>query len=174
MSPDALNTIVMDLMASVTTMTLATCRQNTPRATDLYFANEKLDLVFFSSLDAEHSRNLSSNQNCSATMHPQVSGWREIKGIRVEGIAHPVDDASLKIRAQDAYLKKFPFAAQFLSPPTPSDQSTNRSAAGAVTLYVLRVSGLTYIDNSLGFGTKYFTPVSDGEFTGIPVRKLKT
>ena len=174
MSPDALNTIVMDLMASVTTMTLATCRQNTPRATDLYFANEKLDLVFFSSMDAEHSRNLSYNQNCSATMHPQVSGWREIKGIRVEGIAHPVDDASLKIRAQDAYLRKFPFAAQFLSPPTRADQSTNRSAAGAVTLYLLRVSGLTYIDNSLGFGTKYFTPVSDGEFAGIPARNQKS
>jgi hypothetical protein len=174
MSPDALNTIVMDLMASVSTMTLATCRQNTPRATDLYFANDKLDLVFFSSADAEHSRNLAAHHHCSATIHPSVSGWKEIKGIRVDGIAHPVDDASLKGRARDAYLKKFPFAAQFLSPPIPSKQSASGNATGAVALYVLRVSGLTYIDNSLGFGTKYFAPVSDGEFTGTPTRNLKS
>ena len=163
MAPDSFEKIVMALMESVSTTTLATCRQNTPRATDVYFANEKLDLVFFSSPDAEHSRNLAANGNCSATIHPVVSGWKEIKGIRVDGVALPVDDAAFKTRAQEAYLKKFPFAAQFLSPPARAAQSTS-----AVMLYVLRVSGLTYIDNSLGFGTKYFAEIISGEMAGNP------
>ena len=163
MSPDALSEIVMALMADVSTMTLATCRQHMPRATDVYFANDKFDLVFFSSRDSEHSRYLAENDHCSATIHPVVSGWKEIRGIRVDGVAMPVDDASVKIRARDAYLKKFPFAAQFLRPPTQSAR-----ASGSVTLYILRVSGLTYIDNALGFGTKFFTRIVDGEIVGIP------
>ena len=154
---------VMALMANVSTMTLATSRQNTPRATDVYFANDNFDLVFFSSPNSEHSRNLAVNRNCSATIHPVVSEWRENKGIRVDGIALPVDDSSLKIRAVSAYLKKFPFASQLLNTTSEPVQSEN-----SVELYVLRVSELTYIDNALGFGTKYFTPIINGVAEGAP------
>lgn len=163
MDPEALGKAVTDLMASVSTMTLATCRDNTPRATDVYFANVNFDAVFFSSPDSEHSQNLRLNGNCSATIHPVVSGWKDIRGLRLDGVAVPVEDPAFRDRAVAAYLAKFPFAAQFLAAPTGSE-----NAARSIALYVLRAAELTYIDNSLGFGTKIAAQVDQGLIAGLP------
>ncbi|TBR26906.1 MAG: hypothetical protein EPO10_20850, partial [Reyranella sp.] len=75
------------LLREVAPMTLATCADNVPWASDVYFASSGFDLVFFSSLDSRHCRNLVINPVCAASVHAPVATWRDIRGLQMEGVA---------------------------------------------------------------------------------------
>ncbi len=75
------------LLRDVAPMTLATCADNVPWASDVYFASSGFDLVFFSSLDSRHCCNLVANPVCAASVHAPVATWRDIRGLQMEGVA---------------------------------------------------------------------------------------
>ena len=147
-------------------MTLATCAGGLPWATDVYFAPNGFELVFFSSPRSRHCLNLTANPACAATIHPQVDSWREIRGLQIEGEAGPPADTLASARAMAAYVKKFPFTRDLLAHPAQTLGAFSRAAA-----HVLRPSRLLYLDNAQGIGTRFSLRLVDGRPVGPPQRQ---
>jgi uncharacterized protein YhbP (UPF0306 family) len=162
-TPEAFEAAVRGLLDGVSTLTLATCAEGLPWATDVYFAAEGYDLVFFSSPDSRHGRNLAANARCAGTVHPLASQWRDIRGLQIEGWAAPILDPEERARALAAYLAKFPFARPLLADPA----ATGGKAAGTL-LYRLRPERVLYLDNSLGFGARFGVRLQEGVRAGPP------
>jgi uncharacterized protein len=154
------------IMAEVTTMTLATCAGGIPWATDVYFAPDGFDLVFFSSPDSRHSQNLAVNPVGAVTIHPPAASWRDIRGLQMEGAGAKVAAVAGKVRAGTVYFRKFPFAQALMANP----QEVAGSLA-KVTAHVFRPSYLRLIDNAMGFGARYAVRLQDGAAVGPPERE---
>jgi uncharacterized protein YhbP (UPF0306 family) len=163
MEPDAFAAAARRLFDEVAVMTLATCVDAAPWATDVYFASDGFDLVFLSSPRSRHSRNLAVNPACAATIHPPATSWREIRGLQIEGEVQAPEGAVAKARALAAYLKKFPFARDLIAHP-----AQTAGAFANATLQVLRPSRLRYLDNAVGIGTRWSLRLVDGQAVGPP------
>jgi uncharacterized protein YhbP (UPF0306 family) len=163
MQTDAFEASARRLFDEVAVMTLATCTDATPWATDVYFAADGFDLVFLSSPRSRHSRNLAINPACAATIHPLVKSWREIRGLQIKGEVRPPEGTVAKARALAAYLSKFPFARDLIAHP-----AETAGAFANATLLVLRPSRLRYLDNALGVGARWSLRLVDGQAVGPP------
>jgi uncharacterized protein len=154
---------VRDILEQVPVVTLATCADGVPWATDLYFAAQGRRLVFLSSPTSRHCRNLAAQPACAATIHPVVSSWRDIRGVQMEGRAEALAELLEKASAMAAYVTKFPFVADLLTHPG----EVARKAAG-VTPHVFIPKRIRYLDNRLGFGTRFVVSLEDGLPLGPP------
>ncbi|WP_300159506.1 pyridoxamine 5'-phosphate oxidase family protein [Solidesulfovibrio sp.] len=158
-----------ELLDAVPAMTLATCApgpDGAPWATDVYFAPHGWELVFFSSPASRHCRNLAAAPACAATVHPQASSWRDIRGLQMEGRAGPVTGLAAKAAATAAYLAKFPFVKDLLTAP-----GETAGKLAKVSAHVFVPERIRYIDNSLGFGTRFSLRLADGRPAGPPERE---
>lgn len=152
---------VTSLLASIPAMTLATSAGAYPWASDVYFAAGGYELIFFSSPASRHSLNLAANPFCAATVHPPASSWREIRGLQMEGIAEPIEGVESTAQAILVYSAKFAFARDLLANPFELGKK-----ALNVKAHVFRPNRIHYLDNSLGFGTRYSVRVENGKATG--------
>jgi uncharacterized protein YhbP (UPF0306 family) len=166
MELEAFTRAVRDILGAVPAMTLATCADGKPWATDVYFAPRGFDLVFFSSPASRHCRNLAVSEACAVTIHPQVATWREIRGLQMEGRAGPTDGLAQKASAMAAYLAKFPFVKDLLADP---GDATRKMAK--VAPHVFTPSRIRYLDNALGFGARFVVDLADGAPLDPPVRE---
>lgn len=157
MQAEDTETRVLSLMRDISTMTLATSSNDVPWATDVYFANMGYDLLFFSSINSRHCRNLEKSHLCAATIHPVVDNWTEIRGIQIEGSAQEVEMSELPA-ALSTYFRKFSFAKALFS-----DLSSISSRLSHTRLYLIRSRLVYYLDNSIGFGTKFYCEVKEGQ-----------
>jgi uncharacterized protein len=154
------------LLGEVAAMTLATCAGGAPWATDVYFAPDGFDLVFFSSPRSRHCRNLAANSACAATVHPLAESWREIRGLQMEGEARLVEGMVSKARAMAAFVAKFPFSRDLIAHPGEAAGAFFRAEA-----HVLRPSRILYLDNTVGIGTRFTLLLADGKPAGPPHRE---
>ncbi len=160
---------VISLMDDLTTMSLATCRQDMPWAAAVYYARLGFDLIFFSSPGSRHSEILASNPRAAATIHGEFSRWQDIKGLQLEGIVEPITSAWALARATATYLKKYPFVREFLSDP--GSVSTQVAAKMTkVALYIFRPERIFYLNNEEGFGNRWTLEIRDGKSVGDPER----
>ncbi|QGM46783.1 pyridoxamine 5'-phosphate oxidase family protein [Methylocystis heyeri] len=155
-----------DILEQVPVVTLATCADGVPWATDVYFATQGRRLVFLSSPTSRHCRNLAAQPTCAATIHPVVASWRDIRGVQMEGRAEPLSELLDKASAMAAYVTKFPFVADLLTHPG----EVARKAA-RVTPHVFIPTRIRYLDNRLGFGTRFVVRLEDGLPLGSPERE---
>jgi uncharacterized protein YhbP (UPF0306 family) len=160
---------VRRLLDEVTTMTLATCAGGIPWAADVYFAPDGFDLVFFSSPDSRHCRNLAANPVCAVTIHPAAASWREIRGLQMEGEARPAAGTLATARALAAYLAKFPFARELLAAPKEGTRFFAKASA-----QIFRPRRIRYLDNALGLGTRFGLLLANGKPAGSPEREENT
>ncbi len=158
---------IMGYMDSFSTMTLAASADNLPWAADVFYARRKLDLVFFSSPNSRHSRIFSANARAAATIHGDYQGWREIKGLQMEGTIETVSGTKNLIAATAVYLRRFPFVQEFFSQPE-TISSDLASKVSKVKLYVFRPELILYINNEVGFGKRWKMEVSQGRAMGMP------
>ena len=163
MTLDQFDASVKTLLDSVTTMTLATSVDERPWATDVYFAANGYELVFFSSAAARHCQNLLANSACAATVHPPAASWREIRGLQMEGMAEPVAGVEATAHAFMVYFAKFPFARDLMSNPLEL-----ASKLFDVSAHVFKPSRIRYLDNALGFGTRFAVRLEHGMPIGPP------
>ncbi|WP_043638878.1 pyridoxamine 5'-phosphate oxidase family protein [Desulfovibrio sp. TomC] len=166
MEPEAVEAAVRRLLAEVTTMTLATVQAGVPWATTVYFAPDGFNLVFLSSPGSRHCRNLAANAACAAALSPEVSSWRDILGLQMEGRAELVAGLAAKARAMAAYFAKFPFVKDLLTAP-----GETASRMGRVSAHVFRPTTIRYIDNGPGFGTHFILRLDAGRLIGLPQRE---
>lgn len=138
---DELRRRLYDYLARHTTLTLATVGPDgLPQATPLFYASdERLNLIFLSSPDSRHSRNLARNPAAAAAIYDEVWEWQAIRGVQLEGQVERLEGEERRA-ALALYQAKYPFIAE-LAPQV-----------GASTLYRLRPRWLRYIDNSVALG----------------------
>jgi uncharacterized protein YhbP (UPF0306 family) len=165
MTRDELELIITTYMDSLTTMTLACCADGKPWAAAVYYARSGLDLVFFSSPASRHSEWFAANAAAAATIQGCYEGWREIRGLQLQGTVRPIEGARDRVRALGTYLHRFPFAAELLKVPESISLDFVRKMA-KVKLYVFATETVLYLDNSIGFGTKWKLTVDKGRAVG--------
>lgn len=168
MTREELERVAVELMDSVTTMTLACSVDDQPWAADVYFARQGFDLIFFSSPRSRHSTVFASNPRAAATIHGEYEHWQQIKGLQLEGNVQPVSGTTALARATTTYLRRYPFVRDFLTNPA----SISREAVAKISkvaLFVFRPRSLRYVDNSVGFGTRWRLEIENGQPIGVPV-----
>jgi len=168
MTRKELEGIVTRFMDSFTTMTLACCLNDQPWAAAVYYARQGFDLIFFSSSNSRHSTIFARNGRAAAAIHGDYKGWKEIKGLQMEGTVEPITGPSATARAITDYLKRYPFAKEFFAVPT----ALSRDVLFKMTkigLYRFRPANIRFLDNEPGFGTRWKLEMMDGKPVGEPV-----
>src|SRR5512139_3948850 len=107
MTRQDLEQTVIQYMDAFTTMTLACCIQQRPWAADVFYVRQGFDLIFFSSPSSRHATAFSANPIVAATIHGDYRGWKEIKGLQMEGQVERMTGAKARTRALAAYLRRY-------------------------------------------------------------------
>lgn len=138
---DELRRCIADYLAQHTTLTLATVGPDgLPQAAPLFYASDaQMNLIFLSSPESRHSRNLAHNPAAAAAIYDEVWEWRAIRGVQLEGRVERLEGEERQA-ALALYRAKYPFIAELA-----------RQVEESV-LYRLRPHWLRYIDNSVAFG----------------------
>ncbi len=128
-------------------MTLATQGSDGPWAAAVFYAPDGDDLIFLSSPNTRHCRDLASQPRCAATIQSDAQDWRSIRGIQLEGAVSELQGAE-RSRAEQLYGERFPFVRPGEAP------AAIVLALARVHWYKLRISRLYFIDNRRGFGQR--------------------
>lgn len=144
--PKALPPHVADYLAGHNVMTLATLGADGPWAAAVFYAWDAGSLIFLSSPDSRHGRNLAADPRCAATVQEDYGDWAAIKGIQLEGRVRRLEGDEAR-RAQQAYAEKFPLVSPLAKVPP-----AIAAALARIAWFRLEPARLHFIDNSKGFG----------------------
>lgn len=148
---DPLKQQILDYLRAHNTMTLATSAENIPWAATVFYANDKLDLYFFSSPESRHGQNLSVNSRVAVTIQEDYKDWRAIQGIQLEGRATLVDGVLEKAKAMTVYARKYADVIKLFTDPA---SGVFYQAFLKVKFYRVSPEKLFFIDNRQGFGKR--------------------
>jgi len=129
-------------------MSLATCGPRGPHAANVFYARDKLSLLWVSERQTRHSMMLEVNPQVAATIAPDYRDFNEICGVQVFGAVHLISDAAERDHARRLLEARYP-ALQRLS-----DQPILKRMFAAAELYRLVPDKMVIIDNKRGFGHK--------------------
>lgn len=143
-------------LAAHNCMTLATVGPDgAPQAAALFYAaDEGLNLYFLSSPNSQHSQNLARQPRVAATVHADGQAWQTIRGLQIEGAAHPVEGLRELAHATKVYAGRFEFLKGLLGADDASGPVVLRGPVASSRFYVLRPTWIRLIDNTQGFGQK--------------------
>lgn len=155
---DELERQILDYLESHNTMTLGTCRDDSPWNATVFYASDHLRLYFFSAPDSRHCENLAANARVAVTIQEDYKDWREIKGIQLEGKVEPVDSVRTKARAMTIYARKYPDVIRLFTDP---NSGVYYKAFLKVKFYRVVPERVFYIDNRGGFGKRQELALED-------------
>ena len=120
-------------------MTLATYGMDGSGAAAVFYAiiKKSASLIFVSSPESDHIKNLEINKKCAATIQDDRLNWEAIKGVQIKGEVNAADGIYWK-----DYFRKYPYV------------KTNRELSKAlkkVNLYEFKITWARLIDNTKGF-----------------------
>jgi uncharacterized protein YhbP (UPF0306 family) len=145
---DLLKSEICLYLSKHTTLSLATCYDNRPWATDLFYASDdRCQLYFVSGASTRHSQNIEGNPQVSATISRQCDDWRDIKGLQLDGVARVVAESD-RDGVIDLYLTKFPTLK------TLHKASELFALLWKSHFYCISPKWIRLVDNSKGFGHK--------------------
>ncbi len=147
-------------LAAHNTVSLATvAADGQPWAATVFYVNVGTDLYFLSEPKTRHSQNILANGLVAATVNEDYRDWQQIKGIQLEGRAEEVSGKLELARALGAYLGKYPFVKQFLSPGQLLQGVKIAGKTFDIRLWRLRPTRLYYLDNARGFSAREELPL---------------
>lgn len=152
--PDACRSAAQQYLASHHTVCLATQGPGGLWATTVFYVNIGFTLYYLSEPSTRHVGNVLVNPEVAATVNEDYGDWRKIKGIQMSATCTEVTGKRELGRALAAYVSKYPFVAQFLSP---GQLLTGMRVAGRaldVRLYRVVPTHLLYLDNERGFSNR--------------------
>ncbi len=159
--PDDVRTIALEYLASHNTVSLATVGPDGPWATTVFYVNLGFTLYFLSEPTTQHVQNLAHSSTIAATVNEDYRDWREIKGIQMAAVCGEVASKREIARVLPAYLKKYPFVAQFLSPGQLLSGMRIAGRALDVRIYRVAPTRLLYLDNARGFSHREEIPLEE-------------
>jgi uncharacterized protein YhbP (UPF0306 family) len=140
------------------TMTLATASDGVgAHAASLLYAPDGLSLVWTSDARSRHSQHVAARAAVEATIAPDYSDFRNIRGLQIEGEASRVSGIADVARAQALMIARYSFLGLLASGP-PALLAAWRKAG----FYRLVPSRITLIDNTRGFGHKATLAIGTG------------
>lgn len=126
-----------------------------PQAANLYYAQAGDWALYFVSVPgSRHAANLARDPRVAVTIHADSQGWRDIRGLQLEGTCSRVSGAR-RAEAWACYIARFPFVL------------TDAALAGdlqKVDLYCITPRWLRWIDNTAGLGHNREWVRIDGEW----------
>jgi uncharacterized protein YhbP (UPF0306 family) len=150
---------VLAYLAAHNTVSLATVQDGVPWAATVFYANVGTDLYFLSEPKTRHCQNLLANDRVAGTVNEDYRDWQHIKGVQLEGRAAEVTGKIELARALAAYLGKYPFVKQFLSPGQLLQGVQIAGKSFDIRLWRLRPERLYYLDNARGFSNRQELPL---------------
>jgi len=139
------NETVLDLLGDRTTLTLACVDDHGPWAADVYFVRVGSALYFYSSKESRHAQAFKDDPRAAGTIHTDAKGWRDIRGLQLEGSVAEVKSKAEKGRAVAAYFLKFPFAVEVFG---------RKGFSEKVRIYGFTPTRVLLIENSEKFGER--------------------
>jgi len=141
-----------DFCDSVSTLTLATCKDSAPWAATVFFAaDSKFNLYFVSDQRTQHGRDMAANINVAATINPDCDNWHDVAGLQVCGAVSIVDGVE-RAKALALYFKKFPQIDALFASPQGEHEETIATRLKAANFYKIKPAMIRVIDNKKGFG----------------------
>lgn len=149
---DALRAAIREMLASVTTMSLSTCRDGRPWAATVFFASDpEFGLYFVSDSRTRHAEDIAAGSAVAATITPECTHWHDVRGLQLEGRAEVLDGIA-RLAGLKCFLGRFPDVRALFERPQGDDEQTIAERLRSANLYCLRPSRIRLIDNSRGFG----------------------
>ena len=145
-----LTAMARELVNEQTTLTLATAENGTAWAAPVYYVYVKSAFYFLSSPDSRHITEALHNNQAAAAIHATASTWQEIRGLQMAGRIRIVKPGLETIQVLRAYLKKYPFTADFFKGNLSPDLDSLAERFG-VRLYAFTPSRVYYLDNQIRF-----------------------
>jgi uncharacterized protein YhbP (UPF0306 family) len=156
--PDELKQQFLEYLHGHNTMTLATCAGGIPWAATVFYANDHLNLYFFSAPDSRHCQNLAANARVAVTIQEDYKDWRQIKGVQLEGRVELVDSVVEKAKAMAVYGVKYRDVVKFFTDPS---SGIFYKAFLKVKFYKVTPEKVFFIDNTQGFGKRQELSLSE-------------
>ena len=130
-------------------VSLATLLDGTAHAASVMFAVEDLPLYWTSDPGSRHSLAIERNPRVTATVAPDYTDFRFIRGVQIAGRARRLGEAAEAAHARELLHQRFPFLRGLDGMP-----ATLRAALEKAAYYRLDPDTITLIDNTRGFGDK--------------------
>jgi len=146
-----LKTLARQLIASQSTMALATAQKGEAWAAPVYYVFYKGGFYFFSTPDSRHILESMESGQAAATIYPFVSSWQDIRGIQMSGRIQKVGVGPKAISALRAYIEKYPFVREFFDPGRDLDLKSFGKRF-RVRFYRFQPGLVYYMDNAIRFG----------------------
>ena len=127
-------------------MSLATAGPAGPWSAAVFYASEGVTLYFLSAPASRQSRDIAASGRAAAAIQKDISDWREIRGLQLEGGATRLSGGE-RDAALARYGMKFPLVANLVVAP-----KEIAAALARVEWYRLSPRRIRLVDNSLGFG----------------------
>jgi uncharacterized protein YhbP (UPF0306 family) len=153
-SVEAWRSAALEYLATHHTVSLATHGPDGLWATTVFYVNIGFILYYLSEPATRHVRNVLENPDVAATVNEDYGDWRKIKGIQMSGTCAEVIPRREQARALAAYVRKYPFVAQFLSPGQLLKGMRVAGRALDVRLYRVLPARVLYLDNERGFSNR--------------------
>jgi uncharacterized protein YhbP (UPF0306 family) len=153
--------IALDYLSSHNTVSLATIGPDGPWATTVFYVSLGFTLYFLSEPKTLHVQNLAHSATIGATVNEDYRDWREIKGIQIAATCGEVTSKRELARVLPAYIKKYPFVAQFLSPGQLLGGMKIAGKALDVRFYRVAPTRMLYLDNARGFSHREEIPLEE-------------
>ncbi|MCC7325790.1 MAG: pyridoxamine 5'-phosphate oxidase family protein [Burkholderiales bacterium] len=149
MAADTLAVRIQAFLDAHHVMTLATGADGVAHAASLMYARTDFTLYWTSDPAVRHSRALEKEQRVAATIAPDYTDFRTIRGLQIAGCAQRlVVDADV-MRARSVMEERYAFLHELGQGPEALSAAYARAG-----FYVLRPARITLIDNARGFGSK--------------------
>jgi hypothetical protein len=137
-------TSALQYLAEHHVMTLATQGADGPWAAAVFYVNDGYTLLFLSSPNSRHARNLASEPRVAATVQEDYAEWAAIRGVQLEGRVRELASAEAS-RARALYGAKFAIVGGQAPAPI-------AAALAKVRWYELVPERLYFVDNAIAFG----------------------
>ena len=145
----ALRAQIEAFLAAHHTAALATVdEQGAPHAANVLYAPDGLALYWMSDTQTRHSRHIEVRPRVTATVAPDYTDFRLIRGLQIFGTARRLaGDESLATARR--MVSRYGFLAELAN-----GSVALRAAFGKAGFYCLEPARITLIDNTQGFGHK--------------------
>ena len=149
MGGEALRAEIEAFLEAHHTLSLATVDDSgEPHAANLLYVREGLSLYWMSDTESRHSRHIEARGRVAATVAPDYSDFRAIRGLQIFGIARRLTGGE-SVAAAVRMVSRYAFLASLASGP-----AALRAAYEQAGFYCLEPERITLIDNTRGFGHK--------------------
>lgn len=151
MDPNPVKASALTLIASQSTLTLATAGKQGPWAAPVYYAYRKGRFYFFSNPTARHIQEAMESGAAGGAIHVPARSWKDIRGLQMSGRILEIGPGLEALEALGVYLGKYAFTREFFSQGEASDLE-GFSKRFRVRLYAFAPSLVFYLDNAVRFG----------------------